>query len=71
MLQAVSLFLQIKGGECTRARGAKPRDARNEGGTRMVNYVSRALCSTVQEKRETARSLGKGGLMSGILSFSR
>ena len=46
------------------------RDARNEGGTRIVNCVSRALCSTAQEKRETARSLGKGGLMTGILRFS-
>ena len=32
-LRAVSLFLQIKWGECTRARTAKPRDAKNEGGS--------------------------------------
>ena len=30
-LRAVSLFLQIQWGECTRAQAAKPRDARNEG----------------------------------------
>ena len=32
-LRAVSLFLQIQWGECTLARAAKPRDARNEGGS--------------------------------------
>ena len=32
-LRAVSLFLQIQWGECTHARAAKPRDARNEGGS--------------------------------------
>ena len=32
-LRAVSLFLQIHWGECTLARAAKPRDARNEGGS--------------------------------------
>ena len=47
---------------------AKPRDARNEGEkrslsrlapsvTRVVICVSRAFCSTDQEKRETARGL--------------
>ena len=32
-LLAVSLSLQIQWGECTLARAAKPRDARNEGGS--------------------------------------
>ena len=36
-------------------RAAKPRD--------VVICVSRTFCSTDQEKRETARSLGKGRIM--------
>ena len=32
-LRAVSLFLQIQWGECTLAQAAKPRDARNGGGS--------------------------------------
>ena len=43
---------------------AKPRDARNDGGSPRlsrlapsVTRVSQAFCSTDQEKRETARSL--------------
>ena len=32
-LRAVTLFLQISGGECTRARAAKPRNGKNEGGS--------------------------------------
>ena len=49
---------------------AKPRDARNEGGTRIIICVSRELYSTVKEKRETACILGKEGLMTGSLHFS-
>ena len=61
-------FRFSKGSARARKRWAsKPRDARNEGGrclsrlapsvTRVVIYVSRAFCSTDEEKRETARSL--------------
>ena len=46
------------------ARALEPRDARNKGlsrlapsVTRVVICVSRAFCSTDQEKRETSRSL--------------
>ena len=45
-----------------RARAAKPRDARNEGGSRTISHarghlrVSRFARRTT-EKRETARSL--------------
>ena len=46
-------------------RVVKPREARNKGGSRrrkkrvplVVICVSRTVCSTDQEKRETARSL--------------
>ena len=40
-LGAVSLFPQIKWEQCTRAGAAKPRDARNEGGS--VPLSSRAI----------------------------
>ena len=30
-LRAATIFLQISGGECTRARTAKPRNGKNEG----------------------------------------
>ena len=80
--QSLIFFRFSKGSACARERwAAKPRDARNEGGslrrkkrdcpqsqtqclsrlapsiTRVVVCVSRAFCSTDQEKRETARSL--------------
>ena len=80
--QSLIFFRFSKGSARARERwAAKPRDARNEGGslrrkkrdcpqsqtqclsrlapsiTRMVICVSRAFCSTDQEKRETARSL--------------
>ena len=35
----------------------KASDSRNEGGTRVVNFVSPAFRSMDYEKRETARSL--------------
>ena len=65
-LRAVSLFFFRFSKGCARPRecwAAKPRDARNEGGslsrlapsvTRVVICVSRAFCSTDQGKRETA-----------------
>ena len=64
--QSLFFFRFSKGSAPARERwAAKPRDAKNEGGlsrlapsiTRLVICVSRALCSTDQEKRETARSL--------------
>ena len=80
-LRAVSLFFRfIKGSARASERWAeKPRDARNEGGslshlapsvTRVVICVSRAFCSTDQEKRETARSLQKSALL-GTASILR
>lgn len=53
-LRAVSIVLQVQRGECTRARAAGPRDARNKGGslsclapsvTCVVIFGSRAFCS--------------------------
>ena len=57
-LRAVSLFLQVLYGECTRARAAKPRNTRDEGGSHTCGNlrVSRFARRTT-EKRETARSL--------------
>ena len=65
--KSLFFFRFSKGSARARERlAAKPRDARNEDGslsllapsvTRVVICVSRAFCSTDQEKRETARSL--------------
>ena len=58
-LLAVFLFLQIKWEQCTRAGAAKPRYARNEGGslfrlapsvTRVAICVSRVLLDGLQKK---------------------
>ena len=56
-------FFRFSEGSAGERRAAKPRGARNEGGslaplvTRVVICVSRTFCSADQEKRETARSL--------------
>ena len=63
-LRVVSLFFRFSKGSA-RARGrwaAKPRETRAAARlapsvTRVVICVSRAFCSTDQEKRETARGL--------------
>ena len=67
--QSLFFFRFSKGSARARERSAaKPRDVRNENVspclsplapsvTRVVICVSRAFCSTDQEKRETARSL--------------
>ena len=63
--QSLFFFRFSKGSARARERwAARPRDARNEGGshlmflvTRVVICVSRAFFLTDQEKRETARSL--------------
>ena len=49
-LRKVSLFLQISWEQCTRAGAWKPRDARNEGGTRVAICVSRVLLDGLQKK---------------------
>ena len=58
-LRAVSLFLQVKWEQCTRAGAAKARYARNEGGslfrlapsvTRVAICVSRVLLDGLQKK---------------------
>ena len=59
-LRAVSLFLQIYWGECTRARRETRKTCLSRlapSVTRVVICVSRAFCSMDQEKRDTARSL--------------
>ena len=65
--QSLFFFRFTEGSERERERRAtKPREARNEGGClsnlaslvrRVVICVSRTVCSTDQERRQTARSL--------------
>ena len=56
--QSLFFFRFSKGSARAQERlAAKPGDTRNESVTRVVICVSRAFCSTEQEKRETTRSL--------------
>ena len=60
--QSLFFFRFSEGSARVRERGwRKPRDARRAppSVTRVVICVSRAFCSTDQDKRETARSLTK------------